>query len=60
MLSMWLAEEILDEVAWSNPVNPQLEDCWDPEKIAQFSDPWNSLINTVKSNFFDCSSVCFW
>jgi len=30
-----------------NPVNP-LEDCWDPEKVHSFPEPWNSLINTVK------------
>jgi hypothetical protein len=36
------ALEILGEVDEPNPVNP-LEDCWDPEKLHNFPEPWKNL-----------------
>jgi hypothetical protein len=53
------ALEILDEVDQPNPVN-WLEDCWDPEKMHNFSEPWRSPGRIYKHSqivFFDCSPV---
>jgi hypothetical protein len=46
----------MDEVHQWDPLN-SLEECWDLEKQAQFSEPWNCLKTTMKSYLL--TVLCF-